>query len=220
MQGTLVELEPGAGNSIDHWSFTIQRTATVTFDLLSYENPADVTEGGAAGTDVDLNDDQEIAYFDPKIYIFQGADGSLVVGDALFVNDDDDASAGLADGSLIVDSEEPFDSYLEVELLSGSYVLTVGTWNFALEDNSDLIIEAEAQAHIDGSLNAGPFPTLFGPNGASSDHGDYQVTFGEGISVPEAGARMMNVAALLSVVAAALRRKKSASRRCGLERDG
>ena len=182
------------GSSVDHWYFTVNEleavdpgfyvdwpdseagglgvneccendfsyTQRVTIDTLSWERGlADINgDGKLESIEHDVNGDGEIAYLDTYTYLFRN-DGSLDASDFIVSNDDSDFTFG--DGSI-----HRYDSFLEAELEPGDYILAIGSFFLSPEDA------------IDRFNDSSRYP--LDANG-SSDHGDYQITFGGNVSV-------------------------------------
>lgn len=154
--GTIYQLE---GNyeisTVDYIYFTVNSAGPVTIDMLSVESDGDV--------DIDHNNDGEIAYIDPYIYLFRD-DGSLDADD--YIDENDDGPTG-DDGSTY-----SYDSYLSLPLEPGDYILAVGCYDLSLADA------------IGGTNYSTDY--IYGPDwgsGSEFDHGDYQVTFTGDVSV-------------------------------------
>lgn len=150
--------------TVDYIPFTVgglrgESAHTITFDVRSVE----ATEDGP-WYQVDLNDDGEIAYIDSYIYVFRNtpARGDGKLGEMMGSNDDDFEN-GFNDGSLY-----GYDSYLQLSLFPGSYVLAISTHSFS---------EAEARAGVN-LTDHGPYTLETNPSEEWSnfDHGDYHVS--------------------------------------------
>lgn len=177
--GTLYETQQNYGNTVDHWLITVNTPGTVLIDVLSYENTVDVTEQdgtvGGLGSNVDVNGDDEYAYFDSLIYLGQYTGTEIVM---VGCNDDDGLAQGTADGSVVL--EDILDSYLSLSLSVGNYLLMVGTWNDTT--GLDDCTQQGFDAFLTGVVEEGPYPTIFGEGGVANNHGDYQVTITGDIS--------------------------------------
>ena len=192
-QGNIIR-HPGlggtTGSSVDHWYFTVNEleegdpgyfdpyiecdslegcqgvdfptSQRVTVDTLSWERGlADFNgDGKLDSINIDVNGDGEIAFLDTYTYLFRN-DGSLDATDFVMSNDDSDFTFG--DGSI-----HRYDSFLEADLAPGDYVLAIGSFFLSPDDA------------IDRFNDGNQYP--FDANG-SSDHGDYQLTFGGNVSV-------------------------------------
>ena len=126
-------------STVDSWSFTVNQDGPVTIDVRAYEEQSD------------LNGDGERTYLDSYIYIFRNENGQP--GELLYSNDDSFGNLG-GDGS-----EYGWDSYGQLNLPAGEYILRIGSWSLG---------EDEARA---------------GLNDNNSGRGDYQVTFGGDVTV-------------------------------------
>lgn len=135
-------------STVDGWFFTVNSAGTVTIDTRSMEPNGE-----------DVNNDGEIAYFDPYIYVFTNDNGQP--GELIASNDDSSSTFG--DGSV-----HHYDSFLSLNLQPGNYILKIGAFYMSEE-------EARSGVNQDGS-----YP--IGPNGPI-DHGDYQITFGGDVTV-------------------------------------
>lgn len=222
-QGNIIRHSgPGetTGSSVDHWYFTVNEnhqvdlgfyfdpnfpgsdseccendslsTQRVTIDTLSWErDSADYNGDGNLGF-FDVNGDGEIAYLDTHTYLFRN-DGSLDTSDYIASNDDSDST--FSDGSIY-----HYDSYLEADLEPGEYILAIGNFYLSIDDAIDRFNDG----------NQYPFDT----NG-SSDHGDYQISFGGNLSVtgsltgptpvPEPGSAILALLGATLVGAASMR---------------
>lgn len=128
----------------------------ITFDVRSVEAVADGDWFG-----VDLNEDGEIAFIDSYIYVFAAGAARGSLGDLMGVNDDGN-EAGFGDGSL-----DGFDSYLELDLFAGNYVLAISTHSMS---------EEEARAGVN-MTDHGPYTLATNPaaDWSNFDHGDYSI---------------------------------------------
>jgi hypothetical protein len=152
------------GSTVDHLRFTVGTDGIVKIDILSWESDPD--------TDAprDVNGDGEIAFLDTYLYLFRD-DGSLDSADYIAHNDDSDETK--ADGSIW-----RTDSYLELNLAAGNYLLAVGAYDLGLDEailgeNRDTFYPIRCD--------------IAGPDCAStartSDHGDYRVSFSSNVSL-------------------------------------
>lgn len=156
------------GSTVDHLRFTVGTDGIVKIDTLSWESDP-ITD---APTDV--NGDGEIAFLDTYLYLFRD-DGSLDSSDYIAQNDDSDGT--YADGSIW-----RTDSYLELNLAAGNYLLAIGAYDLGIDEaikreNQDIFYPIRCD--------------LAGPDCAStarsSDHGDYRVSFSSNVSLPGDG---------------------------------
>lgn len=147
--------------TVDYINFTVggqrgESARNITFDVRSVEATQDGPWYG-----VDLNDDGEIAFIDSHIHVFRASPvrGSSKLGEHLGSNDDDFEN-GFGDGTLY-----GFDSYLELALTPGDYVLAISTFNMS---------EAEARSGMN-LVSGGPFTLETNPadEWSNFDHGDY-----------------------------------------------
>lgn len=158
-------------STIDLIGFTASGPGSVEINVRSWEStPADLN--------TDLNGDNEIAYLDTFIYLFND-DGHLDVSDLLvFQNnadpfdDDGHETNAFKDGSLTYD-----DSYLKKPLNSGNYILAIGAWNLTIEE----IIAGINVAEKDITNHKEYIPiwggTIGGTDRPENDHGDYGIEF-------------------------------------------
>jgi hypothetical protein len=156
------------GSTVDKWSFSVLADSTVSIDVLSWE----ADEDGIATNDrfpeaVDLNGDGVFTFIDSFIYLFAD-DRDLTADDLIGFNDD--SSLTFADGSLSF-----LDSFLEVDLFAGNYILAIG----ASDSFGGLLL----QDAISGVSSVTEYPAqciddpFFGCFLEASDVGDYQISF-------------------------------------------
>jgi len=156
------------GSTVDTWSFSVLSDSTVAIDVLSWE----ADEEGRETDDffpesVDLNGDGEFTFIDSFIYLFAD-DGDLSADDFIALNND--SYSTYADGSLSF-----FDSFLEVDLFAGNYILAIG----ATDNGAGLSVE-EA---ISGLSAVTQFPAACDNDDPffcileESNVGDYQISF-------------------------------------------
>lgn len=156
------------GSTVDHLRFTVGTDGIVKIDILSWESDP-VTD---APTDV--NGDGEIAFLDTYLYLFRD-DGSLDSSDYIARNDDSDGT--YADGSIW-----RTDSYLELNLTAGNYLLAIGAYDLGMDEaiqreNRDVFYPIRCDI-------AGPDCT---GTASASGHGDYRVSFSSNVSLAENG---------------------------------
>lgn len=147
--------------TVDYIPFTVggtrgEQARNITFDVRSVE----ATEDGD-WFQVDLNDDGEIAFIDSYIYVFAAAPTRGKVGELMGENDDDFEN-GFGDGTLY-----GYDSYLELALLPGDYVLAISTYSLS---------EEEARSGVN-FVSGGPYTLETNPSEdwSNFDHGDYSI---------------------------------------------
>lgn len=156
------------GSTVDHLRFTVSADGIVKIDILSWESDP-ITDAPR-----DVNGDGEIAFLDTYLYLFRD-DGSLDSADYIAHNDDSDET--YADGSIW-----RTDSYLELNLAAGNYLLAVGAYDLGLDEailgeNRDTFYPITCDiAGQDCSSTA-----------RISDHGDYRVSFSNNVSLTGAG---------------------------------
>lgn len=147
--------------TVDYIKFSVggargESPHTITFDVRSVEATEDGDWYG-----VDLNEDGEIAFIDSHIYVFRDTPvrGNGKLGELMGSNDDDFEN-GFGDGTLY-----GYDSYLELALTPGNYVLAISTFNMS---------EAEARSGVN-MVAAGPYTLETDPaaDWSNFDHGDY-----------------------------------------------
>ena len=183
--GTIESQYDDQGNwiasTVDYWSFTVESAGIVTLDVLS-------AELNYQGQQLDVNQDGEIAFIDSKLFLFRN-DGTLGIDDYITENDDMDALGVDGDGSF-----ETLDSFLELSLDTGSYIVAIGTYEFSVE---------EAIAGLNQTDDYGP-NSLYGSGWESPiSHGDYQLsvtTPGETAPVPEPGTMVLLGIGMLGIV--------------------
>jgi hypothetical protein len=146
--------------TVDYIPFTIggtrgEQARTITFDVRSVEA---VEDGDWFG--VDLNDDGEIAYIDSHIFVFAAAPTRGKMLGTLMGENDDDFTNGF--GTLY-----GYDSFLQLDLLPGDYVLAISTFHMSEE-------EARSGVNFTGG---GPFTLATNPaeEWSNFDHGDYSI---------------------------------------------
>jgi hypothetical protein len=111
---------------------------------------------------VDLNEDGEIAFIDSHIYVFAAAPTRGKMLGTMLGSNDDDFQNGFGDGTLY-----GYDSFLQLDLLPGNYVLAISTFNLS---------EEEARAGVN-LTSGGPFTLATNParDWSNFDHGDYSI---------------------------------------------
>jgi hypothetical protein len=159
------------GSTVDTWFFSVLSDSTVSFDVLSWE----ADEEGRATDDgfvesIDINGDDEFTFIDSFIYLFED-DGDLSVDDLIDFNDDSDFTYN--DGSLSM-----FDSFLEVDLFAGNYIVAIGVTGLTL---SEAILGFSAATQFPAACDDDPF---FGCFLEESNVGDYQISFSGDVSQP------------------------------------
>ena len=152
------------GSTVDHLRFTIGSDGIVKIDILSWESDP------ISDAPTDVNGDGEIAFLDTYLYLFRD-DGSLDSSDYITRNDDSDET--YADGSIW-----RTDSYLEMNLTAGNYLLAIGAYDLGIDEailreNRDLFYPIRCDI-------AGPDCTS---TATASDHGDYRVSFSSNVSL-------------------------------------
>ena len=107
----------------------------------------------------------------PRSILFAD-DGSLDAGDLIGTNDDNLAfpASGAADGSVSL-----VDSFLELPLAAGNYLLAIGAAPPAITV-AQAIAGSDPTAGKLMTIDSFGFPTLF------HDHGDYRITFSDNVS--------------------------------------
>lgn len=156
------------GSTVDTWSFSVFSDSTVAIDVLSWEADEEDRETDDFFPEpVDLNGDGEFTFIDSFIYLFAD-DGDLSVDDLLAFNDDSDFT--YSDGSLSF-----YDSFLEVDLFAGNYILAIGGAGLSVEEAiSGLSSVTQFPAACDGD----PFFCDL----EESNVGDYQISFNGDVS--------------------------------------
>ena len=144
-----IEALSGNTTSVDYLSFSVYSSGIVEIDVLSWEENY--------GALIDLNGDGEFAYFDSEIHLFQD-DGVLDLGD--YIASNDDSRYTFEDGSI-----NSLDSYLNLSLEVGDYILAIGSYSLTVD---------EALAGIN---EFSQLTTWDGYDFVYADHGDYQVSF-------------------------------------------
>lgn len=169
VEGTLYDTTYDDINDIthDYWYFTVTG-GTYSFDILSWE---------PFGSDV--NGDGEYAFIDSMIWLYTD-DGNLDGVDEIALNDDYFGTPG--DGSL-----SPLDSFLEIILAPGDYVLAVGTC-CTRDDFLDGVLDGYGPGDVYGWNENGELTANFMSwNAGYQAHGDYQLTIeGEGLRITQA----------------------------------
>lgn len=152
------------GSTVDTWTFSVLSDSTVGIDVLSWE----ADEEGRATNDgfvesIDINGDGVFTFIDSFIYLFED-DGDLSIDDLIDFNDDSDFTYN--DGSLSM-----FDSFLEVDLFAGNYILAIGATGLTL---SEAILGLSSVTQFPAACDDDPF---FGCFLEESNVGDYQISF-------------------------------------------
>ena len=150
------------GSTVDHLRFTVGSDGIVKIDILSWESDP------ISDAPTDVNSDGEIAFLDTYLYLFRD-DGKLDSSDYIAHNDD-------SDGTYADNSIWRTDSYLELNLAAGNYLLAVGAYDLSMDEaiqgeNRDLFYPIRCDI-------AGPDCTS---TATSSDHGDYRVSFSSNV---------------------------------------
>lgn len=167
-------------STVDYVYFTVDFTATVTIDVLSVESWWD--QENDIDYPIDLNGDGEIAFIDSSILLFRD-DGVLDADDYIAYNDDMDEEDLGTDGDGSVDW---MDSFLELTLDAGSYVLAVGAYELTLDEAIAGLNQEDCEEPY-GCWSNG----IYGPDWEEPwDHGDYQVTVSQA-PVPEPGTMLL-----------------------------
>ena len=156
------------GSTVDHLRFTVGTNGIVKIDILSWESDP------VSDAPSDVNGDGEIAFLDTYLYLFRD-DGSLDSADYITHNDDSDDT--YADGSIW-----RTDSYLELNLTAGNYLLAIGAYDLGMDEaiqreNRDVFYPIRCDI-------AGPDCTS---TASASGHGDYRVSFSSNVSLAENG---------------------------------
>lgn len=158
IESTLYDTHPAdlPGNyrhSIDLWYFNASSDTQAIFDIMAWEY-----------FDQDLNNDGENTVFDSMIWLFKD-DGQITEDDILYINDD----GGIGnDGSISL-----VDSYLDVFLTAGNYVLMVGSsWNTDFS-NIDINNKEQYASQFGFQDSSGTYWWITNGQG----HADYQLTF-------------------------------------------
>ncbi len=180
------------GSTIDNWFFTVNSPGIITIDTLSWErDDDDLADGDDDFSDTfDINGDGEIAFIDPYIYLFND-DGDLTLDDFIDENDDDFENT-FDDGSIY-----GYDSYLEIDLPAGDYVLAVGSFSLDAEEAvAGLNDETDYPASTDEFGDLIEIPSA--PYQITWD-GDLTIT--RGPFIPEPGSAMLLAIAVGCLVA-------------------
>ncbi len=154
----------GDATEVDYWYFTVNSSDVITIDVLS--DMWDADSDGVAH------------YIDSLVFLFVD-DGSLDVGDLIATNDDGPLGADGSVGGRYGIPDYTFDSYFEMSVPAGNYVLAI----------TDIrATESDAISGINlNSCTPGVFEVLeeWNFSGCSLDcsFGDYQITFSGDIAL-------------------------------------
>ena len=151
------------GTTIDRWYITVG-PGGLSYDVLSWEV-------NFSGNPVDVNGDGEIAFFDARIKLYVD-DGSLDDGD-LKVEDDLSGST-FGDGS--VSFEDPASQLTDAVIPPGTYLFAIGADYFPFG-------AAEVIAGLNTNGTVDPRTTIDGTNFTPINHGDYQITFSNNVTI-------------------------------------